>query len=161
MNYCGLHWSLKMVTVVTTAVTLSNSACDWPGSDIRTGKTYMSSTLQPHFKDNGGHLSTHKQITLHIKDKEPHVFLSPHHNHLSHHNSKAVVHRVYCHSPVTICHNYSHYHVLSCIAHATCWFAVCLTMWSARGVCTLLGANVCNTRLHLAVVGGGRMLLPS
>jgi len=30
MNYCGSHWSLKMITVVTTAVTLSNSASDWP-----------------------------------------------------------------------------------------------------------------------------------
>ena len=51
----------------------------------------MSSTSQTHFKDNGGHLSKHEQITLHIKYTEPHVFLSPYHNHHSHHNAKAVI----------------------------------------------------------------------
>jgi len=124
MYYCGLHWNLKTITIVTTAVTLSNCAFDWPGSDIHTGKTYMSSTLEPHFKDNGGHLSKHKQITLHTKYKEPHIFLSSHHNHLSHHDAKAVVHHVCGHSPVTICRNYSRYCVLSCTVHTTCWLAV-------------------------------------
>jgi hypothetical protein len=102
----------------------------------------------------GGHMSRHKQITLHIKYKEPHVFLSPHHNHFSHHDAKAVVHRVCCHSPVTICHNYSHYRVLSCTAHTTCLLAVCLVMWSARGECILPVANVSNIRLHLVGAWG-------
>lgn len=111
-------------------------------------------TLQPHFKDNGCQLSRHEQITLHIKYKKPPVFLSPHHNHLSHHDTKAVVHLIRCHSLVTNCHNYSHYRILSCTAHATCWLAVCLAMWSARGVFILPGANICNIRLHLAAVWG-------
>ena len=111
-------------------------------------------SLQPHFKDNGCQLSRHEQITLHNKYKKPPVFLSPHHNHLSHHDTKALIHLIRCHSPVTNCHNYSHYHILSCTAHATCWLAVCLAMWSARGVCILPGTNICNIRLHLVAAWG-------
>ena len=120
-----------------------------------------------------GHLSRHEQITLHIKYKETHALLSTHHNHYTsntrslmhsyhhttitfhtmHHDTKALIHRVYCHSPVTICHNYSHY-LLTCTAYATCWLTVCLAMSSARGVCILPGSNICNIRLHLAAVQG-------
>ena len=129
-----------MITVVTTAVTLSNSGFDWPGSDIRTGKSYMSSTLQAHFKDNGSQLSTHEWITLHIKYRMTHVFLSPYHYHLSHHDTKAVDQHVCCHSPVTICHN-----VLTLMCHQ-------LHCTHYRPTCcgNLARHKDCNIRLHLA-----------
>ena len=125
MYYCGLHWTLKTITIVTTAATLSNSVSYWPGSDIRTGKTYMSSTLQPHFKDNGSHLSRHKQIIWHIKWREPHVFPSSHHSYHSHHDAKAVVHRICCYSPVTICHSVITLSCpqLHCARHMLAWCA--------------------------------------
>ncbi len=126
-----------MTTVVTTAVTLNSSAFDY---DICTGKTYMSSTLQPHFKDNGSQLSTHEWITLHIKYRMTHVFLSPYHNHLSHHDAKAVDHHVCCHSLVTICHNVLtlSYHQL----HCTHYMLTCCG--------NLARHKDCNIRLHLA-----------
>jgi hypothetical protein len=63
----------------------------------------MSSTLKSHFKDKVGHLNRHEQITLHIKYKETRAFLSNTPQSSFTPCTKAVIQRVYCHSPVTIC----------------------------------------------------------
>ena len=45
-------------------------------------------------------------------------------------------------------------HIILSSAALCTILAVFLAMWSARGVCTLPGANVCNIRLYLTVVWG-------